>query len=306
MKLLTIFTPTYNRAYILHQLYDSLLRQTNESFEWLIIDDGSSDNTKQLVDEWIAEGRLTIRYVYQSNQGMHGAHNTAYELITTELNMCIDSDDYLPEDAVDKIVNFWTNNKSSAVAGFVGLDAYVNGTVIGSLLPEQLQSSSLFDLYYKHGVSGDKKLVYRTELTRQYPYPLFEGERYVGLAYKYYMLDQHYKLLMLNEVLCIVDYLPDGSSLNMFKQYAAHPKGFSFYRQALMKLPSASMGFKYRQAVHYVSSSMFAGSKQIWKELSHPWLVAAAILPGILLHGYIRLKLHSKQLKGKANDYSVG
>ena len=107
METLTIFTPTYNRAYCLHLGYEALCRQTCKDFIWLIIDDGSSDNTADLVKSWQNEGKIKIEYHYQQNQGMHGAHNTAYRLIKTELNTCIDSDDYMPDDAVEKIVDFW-------------------------------------------------------------------------------------------------------------------------------------------------------------------------------------------------------
>ena len=95
MATLTVFTPSYNRAYTLNKCYESLKRQTSQDFIWLIIDDGSSDNTKELVDKWIKEDKINIKYIYQKNQGMHGAHNTAYENIDTELNVCIDSDDYI-------------------------------------------------------------------------------------------------------------------------------------------------------------------------------------------------------------------
>lgn len=103
---LTIFTPSYNRAYTLHKCYESLKKQSSKDFLWLIIDDGSTDNTKELVDSWIDENIIEIKYHYQNNQGMHGAHNTAYELMDTELNVCIDSDDYMPDDAVEKIIDF--------------------------------------------------------------------------------------------------------------------------------------------------------------------------------------------------------
>ena len=107
-NLLTIFTPAYNRAYTIHKCYESLKRQSCKDFEWLIIDDGSTDNTKELVKKWIKETNdFKIRYIYQENQGMHGAHNTAYENIYTELNVCIDSDDYMPNDAVEKIRDAW-------------------------------------------------------------------------------------------------------------------------------------------------------------------------------------------------------
>ncbi|MEC0228030.1 glycosyltransferase family 2 protein [Paenibacillus alba] len=287
MKKLTVFTPTYNRAYCLVQCYESLKRQTSKDFIWLIIDDGSTDNTHELVASWQAENEILIRYHHQENQGMHGAHNTAYQLINTELNVCIDSDDYMPDNAVEQINTFWEKHGNDRVSGIIGLDAFTDGRIIGSRMPEELASSTLFELYSKHHVTGDKKLVYRTELTRSYPYPIFENEKYVGLAYKYYKLDQQYEMLLMNEVLCCVEYLPDGSSMNMFKQYRKNPKGFAFYRKELMKLPYASLLFKFRQSIHYVSSSMTSGNRRFMKETPAKVLTFLAIPLGIVLYWYM-------------------
>lgn len=309
MRTLTVFTPTYNRAYCLGALYESLKRQTSRDFEWLIIDDGSKDDTDALVSKWQKEAVIDIRYIRQNNQGMHGAHNTAYEHIVTELNVCIDSDDYMPNDAVEKIVGFWSRNKSDEVSGFAGLDATTEGRIIGTPFPAGLERSTLFDLYQRHGVTGDKKLVYRSSLTRRHPYPVFEDERYVGLAYKYYKLDQEYSLLLLNEVLCHVDYREDGSSRNMFMQYVRNPQGFSFYRKALMELPFGNLRFKYRQAIHYISSSLFSGNRHWLADTPNKGLTLLAIVPGIALHLYILRKTKSTRLalsRGRSNDYSVG
>ncbi|PEA53581.1 glycosyltransferase [Bacillus pseudomycoides] len=290
MKKLTIFTPTYNRAYCLHKCYESLKCQTNKDFIWLIIDDGSSDHTKELVSSWRAENCIEINYYWQQNQGMHGAHNTAYELIDTELNVCIDSDDYMPDDAVEKILSFWERCGNDEVSGIIGLDSYTDGQIIGSKLPENLKRSTLFNLYNKHNVTGDKKLVYRTELTKQYPYPIFKNEKYVGLAYKYYMLDKQYEMLLMNEVLCCVEYLSDGSSMNMLKQYRRNPKGFAFYRKELMKLPFVSKSFKYRQAIHYISSSLISKNRRFMNETPCKILTFFAVPLGIMLYCYITAK----------------
>ena len=291
MKKLTIFTPTYNRAYCLSKCYESLKNQTNLNFIWLLIDDGSTDNTKELVKEWIKENSFQINYIRQENQGMHGAHNTAYSLIDTELNICIDSDDYMPAQAVDRILSYWDEHGSSKVSGIVGLDANsVGGGIIGTKLPEYIGSSTLFDLYNKYEVKGDKKLVYRTELTKKYPYPIFNGEKYVGLAYKYYMLDKEYKLLLMNEVICCVEYLPDGSTRNMLNQYRNNPRGFAFYRKELMKLPFASLDYKFRQAIHYVSSSLMSHNKRFLKETPNKMLTILAIPFGVTLYLYVSKK----------------
>ncbi|WP_347548661.1 glycosyltransferase family 2 protein [Pseudalkalibacillus hwajinpoensis] len=290
MKKLTVFTPTYNRAFCLHSCYESLKRQTNKDFLWLIVDDGSTDETEDLVSGWIKERSVEIIYVKQENQGMHGAHNTAYEVIETELNVCIDSDDYMPDDAVEKILSCWEKYGSNEVSGIIGLDSYMNGEIIGSCFPEKLIRSTLFHLYSKHKVTGDKKLVYRTELTRDFTYPLYENEKYVGLAYKYYKLDQYFEMVLLNEVLCCVEYLEDGSSLNMFRQYRKNPRGFSFYRRELMKLPFATLSYKFRQAIHYVSSSMMERNMRYLNEAPAKGLTLVATPFGVALYLYIMAK----------------
>lgn len=288
--ILTIFTPTFNRAYTLHKCYESLLRQTCKNFIWLIIDDGSTDNTKELVNSWINENKINIRYYYQENKGMHGAHNTAYKLIDTEINTCIDSDDYMTDDAVEKINDFWEKNRNDELAGFVALDAYENGEIIGTKFPENLKSTTYFDIYNKYKVKGDKKFIYRSELTKLYPYPIFEGEKYVSLAYKYAKLDEKYKLALMNEVVCIVEYMDDGSSKNMLRQYRKNPKGFSFIRIENMKNPKLTLKRKFKECIHYVSSSIMSNNKLFLRETPCKVLTIVAIPFGVLLYFYILRK----------------
>lgn len=287
MNTLTVFTPSYNRAYTLHKCYESLLRQTSKDFIWLIIDDGSSDNTKELVNRWINEDEIKINYIYQENQGMHGAHNTAYKNINTELNVCIDSDDYMPDDAVEKIISFWNKNKRSDLAGIMALDSYKDGKVIGDKFPSELKESTYFDIYNKYDLKGDKKLIYRSELTTQYPYPVFAGEKYVSLAYKYAKLDSKYKLALMNEVVCNVEYMEDGSSLNMLKQYRRNPKGFAFIRIDNMKNPKATLIFKFKECIHYVSSSFISKNRDYLRESPCKILTILAIPIGYVFYRYI-------------------
>ncbi|MBT2699461.1 glycosyltransferase family 2 protein [Bacillus sp. ISL-40] len=285
--ILTVFTPTYNRAYTLHLCYESLQRQTSKDFIWLIIDDGSTDNTKELVKRWITENTVPIRYHYQENLGMHGAHNTAYELIDTELNVCIDSDDYMPDDAVEKITEFWKNFGSGRFAGIVGLDASPDGRVIGTKMPENLNKSTLSNLYAKQQVKGDKKLVYRSELTRKSPpYPIFPGEKYCPLSYKYILIDQEYPLLILNEILCFVEYLPDGSSMNIINQYKKNPKSFSFFRMVAMRY-APSFRERFRESIHYVSSNLMLRNAKYLFESPNKFTTLLASPFGVALYFYI-------------------
>lgn len=292
MASLTVFTPAYNRAHTIGRTYESLCRQTCKDFVWLVVDDGSSDNTRELVEHWIAEGKISIRYIYQKNQGMHGAHNTAYRNISTELNTCIDSDDFMPDDAVEKILTFWRQHGSNQVAGIVGLDVTQDGKVIGTPFPDGMKTTTLQG-FYNAGGKGDKKMVYRTEVINKYPeYPLFEGERYVGLAYKYMLIDQDYELLTLNEPLVIVEYQQDGSSFNMFKQYWNNPRGFAFFRKTEMQV-ARSLKRKLQVCTHYVSSSIMSRNWRFVQESPKKLLTVLCIPCGIALYLLIRHKVKS-------------
>ncbi len=291
MKTITVFTPTYNRAYCLHKCYESLVKQSNQDFKWLIIDDGSSDNTKELVTSWINENKIDIQYHYQKNLGMHGGHNAAYRLIETTLNVCIDSDDFMGEEAIQIILDAWKSIKDkSEYAGLVGLDADESGAIIGTKIPEGIKETTLYELYNTHKVLGDKKLVYRTEVVKKYPpYPIFEGERFVPLGYLYQLIDQDYKLLPINEVFCVVEYMVDGSSMNMLKQYRRHPRGFAFSRKSRMQL-ATNFKDKFKNAIHYVSSSMFVKNGSFLKESPKKLTTFLAVPLGVLLNLYIRFK----------------
>lgn len=293
MKTLTVFTPAYNRAYLLPRLYESLCRQTSDDFEWLLIDDGSSDNTKELVDQWILENKIPIRYICQENQGMHGAHNTAYKNINTVLNTCIDSDDYMTDNAVELIVQKWNSIDQQKYAGLIGLDALESGEILGTTFTSDV--STLED-FYLNGGRGDKKLVYRTEIVKKYPdYPLFEGEKYVGLGTKYLLIDKDYELVTLNEVLVIVEYQDTGSSRNMFFQYVKNPRGFIYNRIVSMKY-SKSKKRKFIEAVHYISSSIMVKKLDFLKESPEKLLTVLAIPLGILLNLYIQYKTRSRRI----------
>lgn len=217
---------------------------------------------------------------------MHGAHNTAYENIHTELNTCIDSDDYMPDDAVEKIVSFWegqSDENKHKYAGLIGLDVDdKNRELIGEPFPPDLRATTLSG-YYKNGGKGDKKLVYRTEIIKATPpYPLFEGERYVGLNYKYLIIDRKYQLLVLNEPLIVVDYQLDGSSSSMFRQYWNNPKGWSFYRKFEMKQP-IGLKRKFMVCIHYVSSSIICRNRSFLLESPEKILTLLAIPFGFAL-----------------------
>lgn len=289
MKSITVFTPTFNRAYCLHLGYVALKHQTCTDFKWLIIDDGSTDNTKELVHNWIAEGVIDIEYHYKENGGMHTGHNEAYKFIDTELNVCIDSDDFMPDNAIELILNKWQNEGGDQYAGLLGLDVDTNGNVIGTRFPEYLHICKYSELKRKHGVVGDIKFVYRTEVIKKYmPYPIFENEKFVPLGYVYALIDKDYNMLCSNEIYCIVEYMPDGSTKNIIKQYFRNPKGFAHERKILMiRWPFFIDRFRY--AMHYISSSIIQKNKNFISESPNKVMTIIALPFGILLHLYILL-----------------
>ena len=287
---ITVFTPAYNRAHTIGRTYESLKKQKNKNFIWLIVDDGSTDDTARLVKKWQEEEKeFVIQYVYKKNGGMHTAHNTAYDLIDTELNICIDSDDMLAENAIEIIYDKWQSVKEEGYAGIIGLDADFDGNIIGKGFKESLKATTLSG-YYSSGGKGDKKLVYRTDIIKSVPpYPVFPGEKYVALAYKYRLIDQDYQLAVLNDVLCNVEYQDDGSSATMWKQYMKNPKGFAFWRKICMKYPMSKKRL-WIDCVHYVSESLIAKNKYFIQESPKRAMTIIAIPFGLLLSIYTRKK----------------
>lgn len=290
MKTLTVFTLTYNRAYCLNKCYESLLRQTCEDFEWLVVDDGSTDNTRELVKRWQNEcTKFKINYFYKPNGGMHSGYNAAYDHIDTELAMSIDSDDFLPDDAVELVVDFWKKNASPDVAGIVGLDVDPSGKVIGTELPD-VERIKVYDFYNRFKGTGDKKMAYRTQLMKPIKSPEFPGERLFPTCYRYFLLDLEYDMLVLNKPLCIVEYAEDGFTRNIIKQYKKNLNSFIYYRKFIMTYPNATLKHRFMFCIHYVAECFLKKEKKWFKNSPKKLLTFCAIPFGILLYFYILKK----------------
>lgn len=291
MKTITVFTPTYNRAQLLQRLYDSLISQTNKDFVWLIIDDGSTDNTREVVETWQSEKKIDIIYHFKTNGGMHTGHNAAYQLIDTELNVCIDSDDYVPASAIARIISFWKESSDkSNIAGIIGLDATENGSIIGTKIPEHLKKGSLSDLYRKYNVVGDKKLVLRTDIVKKYPaYPEYENEKLVPLGILYLMIGREHDFLYSNDIYCIVEYQEDGSSNTILNQYQQSPRGFAYARRVQLTFAD-NLRDVFKGYIHLVSSAIFAKDiTLLWKGVN-PLMSILTMPLAIVLNIGIRLK----------------
>lgn len=287
MKTLGIITTTYNRDYCINQVYDSLKTQNCKDFMWLVIDDGSNDNTKNLINSFIEEGLVEIEYFWQPNKGMHGARNLAYAKVDTEINVIIDSDDWLADNATEKIITFWNDNKSENIAGIISLNSKTNGEIIGGKFPQKFKKITVTDMHDKLNMRGDKKFIYRSELTKKFPYPEFEGENYFPASYKFRLLDLKYQMLLMNEVICVVDYNENSATLGRIKQYKTCSKGFSFYRNEMIRI-SDNPKYISRQTIHYIATSLFSKDKKFIKN-SHKKLYTIFLLPvGIAFYFYLK------------------
>lgn len=291
---LTVFTPTYNRVELLSRCYESMKRQTSKNFIWMIIDDGSTDDTASVVSNWIKESSdFSIEYYYKDNGGLHTAYNEAIKRIKTKLCVCIDSDDFMPDDAVEMILRFWKKNGSDRYAGIVGLDYNLNGTIIGDPLPDQ-KSVNLIDLLVgKYPIhNGDRTNVVRTELYKKYaPMKVFPGEKNFNPHYMHLQISQEHDFLVLNKNLRYVEYQETGMSNSILKQYRNSPNSFAEIRKLYLSFPGTSWKFKMRHSIHLVSSCILAGRfLDALKESPCRGITIMAIPFGCILSLYIRIK----------------
>lgn len=292
MKRITVFTPAYNRAHLLGHCYASLLRQSDKRFKWLVIDDGSTDNTKGLVNRWIDEGKIEITYIYKENGGLHTAYNSAIENLDTELSICIDSDDWLTDNAIEIILNEWDRGKSDELAGIIGLDIKTDGTIIGSHLRTGDHIYPL-DLMVSKDNGADKKYVIRTDYYKAVaPMPVFNGEKNFNPHYLVLKLSQNYRFLALDEPLCVVDYQTDGMTANQFRQYVNSPNSFAEYRRAIMNLKEMPIRYLLKTVIHYCSSSQLAHNRNYIRESPKPLLTILCTPLGWLLTAYIKRRVN--------------
>lgn len=234
--LITIFTPTYNRAHTLERLYQSLKNQTTADFEWLIVDDGSTDNTESLISGYIAEKVIPIQYIKTENRGKSSAVNTGVRHAGGELFFIVDSDDYIMPTAIKQICKSWDMLDSKEL--YAGLcfrkENYSTQKIIGHPFPKHELKSNSLEMAYKYGIMEDKAEVFATEVLKKYPFPSIPGEKFVPEAYIWNKIAEKYSLYYVDESIYMCDYLEDGYSKNFKKNLQNNPEGFLLYYKDLL------------------------------------------------------------------------
>lgn len=267
-KSLCVFTPTYNRAYCLEDLYQSLVAQTCQDFHWLIVDDGSTDQTRDLVEKLAARNEISMNYLVQKNGGKQRAWNAGVQACEQPLFFCVDSDDTLVPDAVEAILAHWEAVRSDGeIAGIVGLDGTTPDKPLGTWMPESRERTTIWDLYYKTGHKGDVAVIYRTDVLRCYPFIVAENEKFIAETYVYFLIDDDYELSVLNKILILADYRADGYSNNARRVTRENPQGYiRLKRMHIERADTFLLKFKasilYLVGYHFSKETMLDGIRK--------------------------------------------
>lgn len=291
--LFTVFTPSYNRAGLLPRLYRSLRAQTFRDFEWLIVDDGSNDDTRAVVAGWQAEAPFPIRYVWQPNGGKHVAFNRAAQEARGELLLEIDSDDEVLPHGLERLARHWADiqalppAEAARFSGVTGLCQDQRGNLVGQRFPRDVVDSDSNEMKYRYRVTGEKWGFHRTDVFKEFPFPVLPNGGFVPESVVWNAMGRKYKTRYVNEVLRIY-WLHDGPRLTTGGITAASAPGQALWHREILN--TNLRYFRYdpaefaRSAVHFTRFSLHAGDGfgRQWRNLRGIapralWLAAAPL-----------------------------
>ena len=250
--MITILTPTYNRAYTLRRLFESIKKQTYRSFEWIVVDDGSTDNTQDLLQEFKAKAQFKMTCVYQENGGKHRGLNNGVSIAQGEFIFIVDSDDYLPDNSLEIVNSFLTQiDNNQEFAGVSGNRCYPNGQKIGGEVCYEVLDTDPISFRTKYHVRGDMAEVWRTDVLKKYPFPGFPGEKFLSEGAVWQLIAKEYKLRYFNQPIYICDYLPDGLTRNAFRCFHNSPLGTMYVSRMYMYSAQQPLINRIKAAIHY-------------------------------------------------------
>jgi glycosyltransferase involved in cell wall biosynthesis len=280
----TVATPTFNRAHTLPRVYESLELQTFRSFEWIVIDDGSTDDTRDLVEHWTASASFPIRYFHQENSGKAAGENRAAELARGSLLAILDSDDWYATTALEDFADAWDSIPRTERGGFVGIVALCvdeSGALIGDRFPSDVLDTDYIELRSRYGVRGDKSGCARLDVVRAFPYPIFEGERrgtFEGIVLR--RIARQYRCRCVNRIVLHKEYQPGGVSASGGTLWVASPRSAKL--SMLESLLDSDLGLRSRLLTyaHHFRFALHARLiRQSWHDSpSKLWWAASAPL----------------------------
>ena len=280
--MITVLTPTYNRASLLINLYQSLIKQDFGDFEWVIVDDGSVDATTDIVDQFIQERQIAITYIIQANGGKHRALNRGVKEAKGELVLIVDSDDSLPNKSLSIIYSHYLDIKdNSSIGGVCGLMAHHDGTIIGERKICSSMNLSSIEMRYKYGFIGDVCEVFKTEILREFPFPEIENEKFCPEALVWNRIATKYKLHYFNEVIYYRDYLDDGLTSKIVRIRMNSPIASMICYAELNQL-DIPFKDKFKAAINYWRFRLCYSGSRSYPSLHGLWNVVAPL--GWLMH----------------------
>ena len=280
--MITVLTPTYNRASLLINLYQSLIKQDFGDFEWVIVDDGSVDATTDIVDQFIQERQIVITYIKQANGGKHRALNRGVKEAKGELVLIVDSDDSLPINSLSIIYSHYLDIKdNSSIGGVCGLMAHHDGTIIGERKICSSMNLSSMEMRYKYGFVGDVCEVFKTEILREFPFPEIENEKFCPEALVWNRIATKYKLHYFNEVIYYRDYLDDGLTSKIVRIRMNSPIASMICYAELNQL-DIPFKDKFKAAINYWRFRLCYSGSSSYPSLSGLWNAVAPL--GWLMH----------------------
>jgi len=265
----TVFTPTYNRAKTLPAVYESLRLQTFKDFEWLIIDDGSVDQTKKIVAGWQKKAEFPIRYIWQENKGKYVAFSNGVKEAKGEFFINLDSDDSCVSFALEKLKYHWDSieeEKKKIFSGVVSLGMNSKGDLVGTEFPENIFDSNHLDIYYKYKIKGDKWGFYKTDILKEFLFPINKEERFMPEALILNRIALKYKTRYINEKLLIINYRSNGLSVNSIKTRMDNPNNSVFYYKEFVNMMPVPLKWKIRSLINY-SRFSFHAKKEIMEQI---------------------------------------
>lgn len=288
--MLTVMTPTYNRASILPVVYESLALQTSDDFLWLIIDDGSIDKTEELVQNWISESRVKIEYLKKTNGGKASALNVAIDHLDTPYAVCLDSDDFFYPNAVAQAIEQMdVIAEDGRYCGILALRNKPDGEVMGGRrIPEAYEDITAADLFLRLHLRTELVCFYKTEILKMYRFPEFEGEKFVSPAWMQYEISQKYLFKTSQTSFCQCEYLQDGLTKNKQKVILRNPHGYTCVKLYSFNL-SPSIKLRVKHGIMYEYGCLLSKDKDMIKNSSHK-ILAMLLLPVSVAYYFCRYK----------------
>lgn len=296
MSSITIITPTYNRADLLPRLYESLCGQSCKDFEWMVIDDGSQDDTEALMQRYLHEKVIPISYEKQQNAGKHTALNRGIAKIKSELTFIVDSDDHLTSDAVEIILSYHKKYQNTdKLCGYSFLRCHQDGRVNTAYFPEDEKLDTYLSVRINGNIGGDKAEVFYTDILRGYPFPVFEGEKYMPEDVVWMRMSGPYRMLHVNKSIYICDYLEGGLTQTGRRMKIHSPRGMMLRSEIYLDAKETCGKVKLKMMLLYQIYGRFAGDKpgELLRKTSRKGLWLICFLPSCILYGRWKKKYAS-------------